>query len=57
MSNMYSWCKSLTYINLANFDTSRVNNIGFMFVGCKALRRENLITRDSRIINNFGKIK
>ena len=44
-------------INLANFDTSRVNNIGFMFVGCKALRRENLITRDSRIINNFGKIK
>ena len=36
---MFSNCKSLKVINLANFDTSKVTDMGYLFYGCQNLRK------------------
>ena len=34
---MFAGCKLLTSLNLTNFDTTNVTDLGYMFDGCKAL--------------------
>ena len=37
MSDMFSWCSSLTSLDLSNFDTSKITNFDFMFKDCSKL--------------------
>ena len=37
MSVMFGGCKSLTNIDLSNFNTQNVTNMNFMFGGCNSL--------------------
>jgi len=53
-SFMFSGCKSLTNLNLSNFNTQNVTNMNAMFYNCKSLKKENIITKDNKILNNFG---
>jgi surface protein len=39
MGGMFMGCKSLTELDLSNFDTHRVTNMNHMFNGCSALER------------------
>ena len=54
MSNMFSWCSSLTSLNLSNFNTNNVkvdkdvNNMNNMFYKCSSLTSLN--TKDERIL-------
>ena len=52
---MFSGCSSLTNINLSNFNTQNVTDMGWMFNGCSSLKKENIVTKDNRIINQFKK--
>ena len=47
---MFSGCKSLTNINLSNFNTQNVTNMSDMFSGCKSLKKKNIITKDKKIL-------
>ena len=42
MECLFSNCKSLTNINLSNFDTQKVTSITYLFQGCKSLKYVNL---------------
>ena len=46
---MFCRCSSLTKIDLSNFNTKNVTNMGGMFFGCSSIRNENVITKDWRI--------
>ena len=37
MYSIFHWCSSLTSLDLSNFDTSKVTNMGGMFFGCRSL--------------------
>ena len=50
---MFSGCKSLTNINLSNFNTQNVTNMSFMFAGCSSLKKEKIITKNYQILNEF----
>ena len=50
---MFSECKSLTNINLSNFNTQNVTNMSHMFSHCYSLNKENIITKDNKILNEF----
>ena len=50
---MFSECRSLTNINLSNFNTQNVTNMSLMFYGCKSLKKENIITKDKKILDKF----
>ena len=39
---MFSCCSSLTYLNLSNFNTEKVTNMGSMFYDCSSLKNLNL---------------
>ena len=54
MGNMFSDCKSLTNLNLLNFNTQNVTNMGCMFSDCKSLREKNVITKDNKILGKLG---
>ena len=56
MSSMFLDCKSLTNLNLSNFNTQNVIDITWMFDNCKSLKKENKITKDKRILYFFNKI-
>ena len=43
MSFMFFECKSLTNIDLSNFNTSKVTNMNYMFSECKSLIKIYLI--------------
>ena len=53
MIRMFSYCFSLTSLNLSNFNTNNVNNMKGMFVG---VNNENckLICKDDRILKEFS---
>ena len=51
MSFMFSWCSSLTSLNLLNFNTNNVNNMSYMFDDCSSLTSLN--TQDKKILNEF----
>jgi len=38
MYGIFAECKELEYLDLSNFDTSKVNNIGLMFYNCYKLK-------------------
>ena len=42
MGSMFSECKSLTNLNLSNFNTQNVTNMGSMLSECKSLTNLNL---------------
>ena len=48
---MFSECKSLTNINLSNFNTQNVTDKSGIFNECESLRKENVITNDENILN------
>ena len=50
---MFYDCKSLTNLNLSNFNTQNVTNMSGMFSYCKSLKKENIITKDNKILNAF----
>ena len=56
MRCIFEGCSSLTNINLSNFNTNKVTNIGYMFFECKKLKKENIITKDKRILNYFDEL-
>ena len=41
MSGMFSGCKSLTNINLSNFNTQNVENMSNTFLTCESLTNIN----------------
>ena len=53
MSYMFYNCKSLTNLNLSNFNTQNVDNMSGMFSDCKSLKKNNIITKDNKILNEF----
>ena len=38
MRGMFQLCNDLEYLNLSNFNTSKVNEMGFMFNKCNKLK-------------------
>ena len=51
---MFSDCKSLTNLNLSNFNTQNVTNMSDMFGYCELLKKNNIITEDNKILNELG---
>ena len=49
-NNMFSYCSSLTSLNLYNFNTNNVTDMGEMFSKCSSLTTLNL---SNFIINNI----
>ena len=50
---MFSWCSSLTNIDLSNFNTNNVTNMNCMFWGCKKLNKNNIIANDEKILEEL----
>ena len=44
MTSMFSYCSSLTSLNLSNLDTSKVEKMSFMFFCCSSLTSLNLLS-------------
>ncbi len=42
MNSMFYECKFLKEIDLSNFNTDKVTNIGSMFRGCESLKNVNV---------------
>jgi len=42
MSTMFQGCNELEYLDLLNFDTLKVNDMGFIFNNCHKLKYLNL---------------
>ena len=43
MNGMFYGCKSLSNLNISNFDTANVENMSNMFHSCSSLRQLNLL--------------
>ena len=43
MNAMFQLCNKLEYLDLSNFNTSKVNDMSFMFGGCNKLKYLNLL--------------
>jgi surface protein len=54
MSGMFSYCRSLTTLDLSNFDTSNVTNMGFMFESCVSLTSLDVSNFDTSSVTNMG---
>ena len=52
---MFFECSSLSNIDLSNFNTNNVTDMGYMFYKCSSLKKENIITKDRKILNSFKK--
>ena len=53
MGWMFNGCSSLTNIDLSNFNTIDVSNMGDMFNGCSSLRKKNIKAKDKKILNEI----
>ena len=53
MLHLFSDCSSLTNLNLSNFDTKNVTEMGCMFAGCNSLKIENVKTNDEKILKKL----
>ena len=53
MEWMFCGCKSLTNIDLSNFNTQNVTNMKYMFYGCKSLNKENVVVNDNKIMQEL----
>lgn len=47
MNGMFSYCESLTKLDLSSFDTSKVNDMSYMFANCINLKTMNLDSFDT----------
>ena len=54
---MFYECRSLSSLDLSNFNTQNVTNMEYMFDNCASLAKKNLITKDNKILNAFEKKK
>jgi surface protein len=54
MSGMFYNCSSLTELDLSNFNTSSVENMGHMFQGCTSLESLNLSGWTTKSIKYVG---
>ena len=53
MQEMFYKCKSLTNLNLSNFNTQNVTNLTRIFYGCELLKKGKVITNDSKILGRL----
>ena len=53
MSNMFSGCSSLKELNLSNFNTHNVTDMGYMFYGCSSLLELNISNFNFNNITNI----
>ena len=51
---MFYGCKSLTTIDLSNFNTQNATNMSYMFDGCYSLKKEFVKTKDKNLLNEFN---
>ena len=51
---MLCCCSSLTNINLSNFNTQNVTNMGVMFFNCSSLKMKGVITNDKNILQELS---
>ena len=51
---MFYDCKSLTNINLSNFNTQKVINMEYLFNGCSSLTNINLSNFNNQNLTNMG---
>ena len=54
MGFMFSVCKSLTNLNLYNFNTQNVTNMEYMFHYCESLINLNLSNFNTQNVTNMG---
>ena len=52
--DMVSGCSSLTNINLSNFNTNNVTDMGHMFHGCSSLININLSNFNTNNVTNMS---
>ena len=50
---MFNRCKSLTNINLSDFNTQKVTKMSDIFYGCTSLTKNNVITKDKNLLNEL----
>ena len=51
---LFASCKTMTDIDLSNYNTHYVTNIGCMFAGCKSLKKINLSNLDTKNVTYMG---
>ena len=54
MFGMFNGCQSIISLNLDNFETKNVNNMGWMFKDCQNLKSLNLLYFDTRKVTNLN---
>ena len=54
MTCMFTGCRSLTSLNLSNWDTSQVTGMGGMFMGCMGLTSLDLSNWDTSQVTNMN---
>ena len=54
MPNMFYDCRSLTSLDLSNFDTSNVTNMTYMFYDCRSLTSLDLSSFDTSNVTNMA---
>ena len=53
MRSMFFGCSSLKELNLSNFNTNNVTDMGFMFSGCSSLKELNLSNFNTNNVTNM----
>ena len=56
MSGMFSFCSSLTSLNLSNFNTNNVTDMRYMFSDCSSLTSLNLSNFNTNNVTNMSKM-
>ena len=54
MSYMFSGCSSLKELNISNFNTNNVTDMGSMFRGCSSLKELNLSDFNTNNVTYMG---
>ena len=53
MSNMFTYCASLTNLDMSNFDTSNVENMNYMFQDCNKIKKLDLRNFDTSKVTSM----
>ena len=53
---MFSYCNSLEFVNLSNFDTRKVENMVMLFFACRSLKSVDVSSFDTSIVQNMHNI-
>ena len=51
---MFSWCYSLTSLNISKFNTDNVTDMRYMFSGCSSLTSLNLSNFNTNNVTNMS---